>query len=110
MAFSAFQNDVGVLRRYEIDRSGTKQEVDAIVIKCDVQYKQSRRVRDGEELNTTATVYITSNPVIDGIPLSTLRASTWRLQFEGTDNPVATIERVRVPAKNKISHYEVILL
>jgi hypothetical protein len=109
MEFKAFQNDVGVLRRYEINRKGTKEEAEAIVVKCDVQYKQDRRVRDGEEIHTSALVFVTANPAIDAVPLATLRASTWRLQYDGTDNPVMTIERVRKPANRQISHYELTL-
>lgn len=111
MAFSSFQNDGATLNRYSLDFSGSLSLDQAIPVQADVQYRNSRSLNsEGEEIVTSADVFVTPNPVLDGLSIELLTKSTWKLDYEGVETMVATLKRVRYPGKDKISHYELKLL
>jgi hypothetical protein len=107
MAFSSFQNDTATLKRYAPDQFGTLIATQTVPIVCDVQLQSRRSVdTNGEEFTTSAVVFVTPNSGLLDVTIDSLTKKTWFLEYEGTESPVGSVRRVRKPAKDEISHYE----
>lgn len=106
MSFSAFQNDTGILKRYTFS-GGDFKAAESIPVECDVQLQNKRIVsREGEEITTSAVVFVTPNPALLAKTMEELTANRWRFEYEGSEWEVEVIHRVRKPARDEIDHYE----
>src|SRR5690625_2667141 len=105
MAFDSFQNDTATLKRYGRDIAGDPVLIESIPVECDVQLGNKRVVsRDGEEVTTTARVYVTPNAALLEKTVAELLGQG-KLEYEGREKDVEVFDRVRAPGADKIDHY-----
>lgn len=109
MNFNSFQNDSAVLRRYGMDASGTDVLAESISVELDVQF-QNKRIfnREGVEVTTSAMCFVTPNSTLNGKTLTELKQQ-WKLFYDSEELRVERLYRIRKPAKDVISHYEIML-
>lgn len=109
MEFDDFQNDTGNLRRYDLDFSGSPSIAEDIPVELDVQFENRRSYnREGEQIDSTASAYVTPNNALNSKSVSELNKD-WRLLYDGEEIQVERIHRVRKPAQNVIDHYRLVL-
>src|SRR5690625_1861036 len=106
MGFNSFQNDTATLNRYTRDVAGDRVLQESIPVECDVQLEDKRIVsREGEEVTTTAAVYVTPNATLLSKTVAELTQSDWGFDYEGVERNVESFDRVREPARDVIDHY-----
>ncbi len=109
MSFKSFQNDNVTLRQYGADAFGDDVVEDTITTKADVQYQRKNSFdNQGNIIEVNGTVFITPNSDLNAKTISELNKK-WTLEVEGEERQLHRFERVRMPAKSNVSHYEAIL-
>jgi len=108
--FGSFQNDTGTLNLNTRDAYGTLTVSATYAVDCDVQFKR-REVnnREGNKITTNAEVYATPTASLNAVSLSDFVTKTWTFTYESVVYEVESVTRVRVPAKDVIDHYKILL-
>lgn len=105
--FNSFQNDSGILHEIEIDGFGSRVQADSINVSCDVQFETRLTYNnEGEEVQTRAHVFVTPNNDLNDKSISQL-TGTWDFEYKGETFNVERLDRIRKPARDIISHYEI---
>lgn len=107
MSFRSFQNDAATLNRYKREFNGDMTLVEQIPVECDVQFEYKRIIsRDGEEVTTSAAVFVTPNEALLAKSMKDLRQQPWRLAYGGDEHDVEAFDRIRKPGRDQIDHFE----
>ena len=107
--FNSFQNDDVILRRYRKDGHGDNVLEQTINAKADVQYQRKNTFdNEGNIIEASAECFITPNSDLNALSIENMNKE-WTLEVDSEERQTARFMRVRYPAKNEISHFELLL-